>query len=91
MEEFGKHHCVLRYVSNAYIMVRRLGVTDNQLTTYTDWYNTVISSGLTGDLIWQAGSTLSTGETPNDGYAIYPGTDVYTLDTEHAAALKARG
>jgi mannan endo-1,4-beta-mannosidase len=66
-------------------------VTANQSTTYTLWLNTVISSGLTGDLIWQAGSHFSTGDTPNDGYAVYPDGPIYPIVKAHAAALKARG
>jgi mannan endo-1,4-beta-mannosidase len=63
--------------------------TTNQVQIYTQWFSTIVSSGLTGDLIWQAGSTLTNGQTPNDGYAVYPGTDVYSLVTSSAASLKA--
>jgi len=73
------------------VILEEFGVTSSQTTVYTSWFNTVISSGLTGDLIWQAGSNLADGATPNDGYAVYPGSAVYTLLTQHAAALKARG
>lgn len=38
----------------------------------------------------QAGSVLSTGETPSDGYAIYPTDPEYKLLQAHTAALKAR-
>ena len=85
-------------------------MTTNQATIYTGWYNEMLSSGLTGDLIWQAGSSFTTGL--DDGYEVrfarlhspylsraeitlclqvYPGTDVYEVVTEYAAALKARG
>ena len=68
------------------------GVTvADQATTYTSWYNEIISSGLTGDLIWQAGSYLSTGPSWNDGYAVYPNSTVYPIQESAAAALKARG
>jgi mannan endo-1,4-beta-mannosidase len=50
--------------------MEEFGVTDTQESTYTVWWDTVISSGLTGDLIWQAGSNFSSGDTPNDGYAV---------------------
>jgi mannan endo-1,4-beta-mannosidase len=50
--------------------MEEFGVTDTQEATYTVWWNTVISSGLAGDLIWLAGSDLSNGDTPNDGYAV---------------------
>ncbi|KZP21648.1 glycoside hydrolase family 5 protein [Athelia psychrophila] len=72
-------------------LIEEFGVTTNQVAVYTAWYAEIESSGLSGALIWQAGSTLSNGATPNDGYAVYPATDVYTLVTSAAAALKARG
>ncbi|PPQ79908.1 hypothetical protein CVT26_004186 [Gymnopilus dilepis] len=73
------------------VIMEEFGVTSNQPAVYTSWWSTVISSGLTGDIIWQAGSHLSSGDTPNDGYAVYPDGPVYPLLTSHAAALKARG
>ncbi|THG98333.1 hypothetical protein EW026_g3826 [Hermanssonia centrifuga] len=77
--------------ANKPTIVEEFGVTSNQVSTYTAWYNEIISSGLTGDLIWQAGSHLSSGDTPNDGYAEYPDGQVFPLIQQHAAALKARG
>lgn len=91
--------------------MEEFGVTDNQASTYALWWNTIISSGLTGmrascqssignflianfsvgDLIWQAGSELSTGPSPNDGYAVYPTGTVYPVMESAAAALKQRG
>lgn len=92
--------------------MEEFGVTNNQSSTYALWWNTVISSGLTGtispvydektsfsliafffvgDLIWQAGSELSTGPSPNDGYAVYPTGTVYPVMESAAAALKQRG
>ncbi|KAG7449553.1 mannanase [Guyanagaster necrorhizus] len=72
------------------VIIEEFGVTSNQDTVYTAWYQEVVSSGLTGALIWQAGSYLSSGSTPDDGYAIYPGDPVYALETSYAAILKAR-
>lgn len=74
------------------VIMEEFGVTiADQALTYAEWYDTVISTGLAGDLIWQAGSHLSGGDTPNDGYAEYPDGDVYPIIQQHAAALKARG
>ncbi|KAJ3570962.1 hypothetical protein NP233_g4061 [Leucocoprinus birnbaumii] len=73
------------------VILEEFGVTTNQVSTYTAWFNQVVSSGLTGDLIWQSGSHLSSGNTPNDGYAVYPDGSVYPLLTSHAAAMKSRG
>ncbi|KAI8972209.1 mannanase [Trametes punicea] len=84
-------HATSQKAANKPVVLEEFGVTSDQASTYTAWYNTIITSGLTGDLIWQAGSHLSTGDTPNDGYAIYPDNPVYAIETEHFAAVKARG
>jgi len=63
------------------------------LTTLNEqpWQQTVLQSGIAGDMYWQYGDDLSTGETNNDGYAIYYGTSLYTtLVTDHAAAMNAK-
>ena len=72
------------------VFVEEFGVTSNQATVYSAWLDTIISSGLTGFNIWQAGSQLSSGASPNDGYAVYPNTDVYTLLKNAASRLSAR-
>ncbi|KAK0489958.1 mannanase [Armillaria luteobubalina] len=73
------------------VIMEEFGVTTgNQTAVYQAWYEEVVSSGLTGALIWQAGSYLSSGPTPDDGYAIYPDDPVYALETSYAAILKAR-
>ncbi|KAF5354742.1 hypothetical protein D9756_005256 [Leucocoprinus leucothites] len=73
------------------VILEEFGVTSNQASTYTTWFNQIVSSGLTGDLIWQSGSHLSSGNTPDDGYAVYPDGQVYPVLTAHAAAMKNRG
>lgn len=72
------------------VLLEEFGVTTDQATVYQAWYQEVVSSGLTGALIWQAGSYLTNGATPDDGYAIYPDDPVYALETSYAATLKAR-
>ncbi|KAJ7594137.1 CEL4a mannanase [Mycena floridula] len=74
------------------VILEEFGITPNtaQVATYTAWYSEIVSSGLSGDLIWQAGSHLSSGSTPDDGYAVYPDGAVYPVQTSHSAALKAR-
>ncbi|KAG9024929.1 hypothetical protein FS837_005136 [Tulasnella sp. UAMH 9824] len=76
---------------NKPVILEEYGINSNQYSTYQTWLSTVVSSGLAGDLIWQAGSTFSGGQTPQDGYTIYPSDSTYTLLTQHSAALKARG
>ncbi|KAG8953486.1 hypothetical protein FRC04_002328 [Tulasnella sp. 424] len=85
------NHVTVQKQLNKPVILEEYGVTSNQYATYQTWLSTVVSSGLAGDLIWQAGSTLSNGQTPNDGYAIYPTDQTYQLLTQHSAALKARG
>ncbi|KAG6840742.1 hypothetical protein C0991_004651 [Blastosporella zonata] len=84
-------HAASQNATNKPVILEEFGVTASQTTTYPVWLNTILSSGLAGDLIWQAGSYLTNGATPNDGYAVYPDGPVYPLLTAHAAALKARG
>lgn len=38
--------------ANKPVIVEEFGVTSDQLDTYTAWYSEVVSSGLTGDLLW---------------------------------------
>lgn len=45
-------HHTSQVSANKPVIVEEFGVTSDQATTYTAWYNEVISSGLTGDLIW---------------------------------------
>lgn len=78
-------------IANSRNSLEEFGVTTNQATIYTGWYNEILSSGLTGNLIWQAGSQLSTGPSPNDGFAVYPTGTVYPIMESAAAALKTRG
>ena len=50
-------------------------------TTHTDeepWQAEVLATETAGDMYWQYGDTLSTGETSNDGYTIYYGTSEFT-------------
>ncbi|KAH7339604.1 glycoside hydrolase superfamily [Rhizoctonia solani] len=105
-----RDHAASQKSANKPVIIEEFGVTSDQATTYTAWWNEIVSSGgVAGDLIWcasfawssssvqmtlmracrQAGSSVATGY--NDGYAVYPGTDLYTFQTKYAAALKARG
>ncbi|KAF5318796.1 hypothetical protein D9619_010785 [Psilocybe cf. subviscida] len=83
-------HATSSTKANKPVILEEFGVTSNQATIYQAWYNQIISSGLTGDLIWQAGSHLTNGDTPNDGYAEYTDGAVFPIMKSHAAALKAR-
>jgi len=55
------------------------------------WQAEVLSTNTAGDMFWQYGDSISTGQTPNDGYAIYYGTSEFTtLVSNHAAAMLAK-
>ena len=42
------------------------------------WQATVLAGTVAGDLFWQYGDTISSGQTANDGYTIYYGTSEFT-------------
>ncbi|KAI0043653.1 glycoside hydrolase family 5 protein [Auriscalpium vulgare] len=84
-------HATVQKSVNKPTILEEFGVTSSQSSVYATWWSEVSSSGLSGDLIWQAGSHLSSGDTPQDGYAIFPDNSVYQQETAAAAALKARG
>ncbi|KAJ7138469.1 CEL4a mannanase [Mycena crocata] len=85
-------HSTVMKSANKPVIIEEFGIiASNRNATYNTWYQTIVSTGITGDLIWQAGSQLTNGPTPDDGYMIFPTDPVYPLMKSHAAALKARG
>ena len=54
------------------VLMEEFGVlaSQDQIATYENWYTTVVDSGVTGILIWQAGSNLTSGSTPDDGFTV---------------------
>ncbi|TGJ87653.1 hypothetical protein E0Z10_g1151 [Xylaria hypoxylon] len=65
------------------------GMTSDHCTIESAWQKTALaSSGIAGDLFWQLGTTLSFGQTHNDGHTIYTGSSDWTcLVTNHVAAI----
>ncbi|KAI0397364.1 glycoside hydrolase superfamily [Xylariaceae sp. FL0594] len=65
------------------------GTTTNHCALESPWQKTALAApGIAGDLFWQLGTTLSTGQTANDGNTIYTGTSDWTcLVTNHVAAI----
>ncbi|KAJ7772277.1 glycoside hydrolase [Mycena metata] len=90
-------HATVMTSTNKPVIMEEFGIPSSDQTAaaretiYAGWYQTVLNSSLTGDLIWQAGSQLSNGPTADDGFAIFPTDPVYPLLQSHSAALKARG
>ncbi|KAI5864827.1 carbohydrate-binding module family 1 [Durotheca rogersii] len=56
------------------------------------WQATALATeGVAADLFWQLGTTLSTGQTHNDGFTIYTGSSDWTcLVTNHIANIASR-
>ncbi|CCM05720.1 uncharacterized protein FIBRA_07952 [Fibroporia radiculosa] len=88
--EWIENHATAQKAQNKPVLLEEFGITSNKTETYEAWYSAIVSSGLTGDLIWQAGSYLASGPTPNDGYTVYPNDTVYGLEAYAAGQLKAR-
>ncbi|KAI0517137.1 glycoside hydrolase superfamily [Xylaria bambusicola] len=67
------------------------GYTSNHCAIEAPWQKTALShasDGVSADLFWQLGTTLSTGQTHNDGHTIYTGSNDWTcLVTDHVAAI----
>ncbi|KAH7920409.1 glycoside hydrolase family 5 protein [Leucogyrophana mollusca] len=91
-QEWIENHRGAQATYNKPVLMEEFGVysAQNQTETYENWYSTVVDGGLTGVLIWQAGSNLTSGPTPDDGFAIYPDTPIYYMEQEYSAQLKAR-
>ncbi|KAF5365392.1 hypothetical protein D9757_011670 [Collybiopsis confluens] len=82
-------HATAMKASNKPIIMEEFGITNDEADVYGSWYSAIVSNNVAGDLIWQAGSILSNGESDPNG-AAFPGSAIYILDTQHAAALRAR-
>lgn len=66
--------------------------TTNSHSIEANWQSTILNTAGNGaDLFWQDGDSLSTGQSPNDGYTIYYGTSEWnTLVTQHVQAIRAK-
>ncbi|KAI1436872.1 glycoside hydrolase superfamily [Xylaria sp. CBS 124048] len=66
------------------------GTSSNHCANESPWQQTALASpGVSADLFWQLGVTLSTGQSPNDGNTVYSGTsDWACLVTDHAANIE---
>ncbi|KAF9892742.1 hypothetical protein FE257_001144 [Aspergillus nanangensis] len=68
------------------------GVTSDHCALESPWQKTSLGTkGVSGDLYWQYGDTLSTGLSPDDGNTFYYGTDEFKcLVTDHVAAIRKK-
>ncbi|KAF7296256.1 Glycoside hydrolase [Mycena chlorophos] len=91
-EQWILDHASAMKTANKPVILEEYGLTSTgtaREAIYQSYWNTIVSSGLTGDLYWQAGSNFTTNA--NDGYMIFPTDPVYTAYPAHASAVKARG
>jgi len=71
------------------VIMEEYGPTNH--TEDLTWQQWVMNTQTAGDMFWQYGDTLSTGQSANDGNTIYYGTTEFnTLITPHAAAMAAK-
>ena len=65
------------------------GVTTDKCTIEGQWQSTAIETpGIGADLFWQYGDKLSSGNSPNDDFTIYRGTEDYQcLIADHVDAV----
>ncbi|PVF97740.1 glycoside hydrolase [Serendipita vermifera] len=83
-------HATVQKSAGKPVIIEEYGVTtSDRSTVYAAWWSTVESSGLTGDLYWQAGTTAS-GSGYNDGYAIFTTDSIFSTLQSHFANMKAR-
>ncbi|KAI0008728.1 carbohydrate-binding module family 1 [Xylariaceae sp. FL0662B] len=70
-------------------LLEEYGSTTDHCGIEGKWQKTALSTdGLASDLFWQLGTTLSSGQTHNDGFTIYVGSNEWTcLATEHVASI----
>ncbi|KAF3225456.1 hypothetical protein TWF106_002592 [Orbilia oligospora] len=72
-------------------ILEEYGVTSNRGSVYGSWYNTILGSETAGEMYWQFGETLSSGQTHNDGFTIYYSSSEFnSLVAPHANAMSAK-
>ncbi|KAF8320837.1 mannanase [Clavulina sp. PMI_390] len=84
-------HATAMKNANKPVIVEEFGVTSNQSAIYASWCATMVTTGLTGELFWQAGSHFPDGDSWDDGYAVYPDSSDYSTLVACAKNLIARG
>jgi len=75
--------------ANKPCILEEYGTTSDHVKIITPWQATALNtSGIAGDMFWQWGDTLSTGQTHNDGHTIYYGSSDYqSLVVNHVDAI----
>ncbi|KAJ5775703.1 uncharacterized protein N7511_000714 [Penicillium nucicola] len=70
-------------------IVEEYGVTSDKCNIEGQWQRTALDTeGISADLYWQCGERLSTGNSPNDDFTIYYGSDDFKcLITDHITEI----
>ncbi|KAI1331345.1 glycoside hydrolase superfamily [Xylariaceae sp. FL0255] len=70
-------------------LLEEYGAPSNHCSIEAPWQETALSTaGIAGDMFWQYGTTLSFGQTSDDGNTIFTGTSDWTcLVTDHVADI----
>lgn len=86
-------HGAVCVAANKPCLLEEYGVTYNHTQIEAPWQTQALdTAGVAGDMFWQLGDTLSTGETSDDGNTIYYGSSDWTvLVTDHIEAINASG
>ena len=84
-----KNHGTVCAAANKPCILEEYGTTSDHVAIESPWQATSLSTnGVAGDMFWQWGDTLSTGQTHNDGHTIYYGSNDYqSLVVNHVAAI----
>ncbi|KAH8602173.1 glycoside hydrolase superfamily [Bisporella sp. PMI_857] len=84
-----KNHGTVCVAANKPCILEEYGTTSDHVALQSPWQATALSSpGVAGDMFWQLGDVLSTGQTHNDGNTIYYGSSEWqALVVNHVAAI----
>ena len=75
--------------ANKPCLLEEYGYPSDHISIEQPWQQAALATdGVAGDMFWQDGDTLSTGQTSNDGNTIYYGSNEWTtLVTNHVSAI----
>ena len=84
-----KNHGAACVAANKPCILEEYGASSNHVSVESPWQATALGTpGVAGDLFWQLGDTLSTGQTHDDGFTLYHGSsDWQALVVDHIATI----
>ncbi|PKY00451.1 endo-beta-1,4-mannanase [Aspergillus campestris IBT 28561] len=87
-----KAHGAACMAANKPCLFEEYGATSDQCTIEKPWQQTALKTeGLSGDLFWQFGDKLSSGQSPDDQNTLYFGSEEYEcLVTDHVKEIGAK-